>query len=211
MSQRLRMKATFVSPILGCIAALLGGLSCSLVVDTSIPSSCVTGEACGSGGVCRADGTCNLAPEASCETNTECRGAQVGDYCVNGSCIANPIDDDCPEVYPPNALEIDGNKLLFGFIGALDFQAGGADTSYGRPPLEGLQFALEEIGTGGVGIPGVGAEQGRNLSVLACRENGADGDVDRPARVARHLVEDAHVPAIIGASTSGNTVRVWER
>jgi branched-chain amino acid transport system substrate-binding protein len=205
------MKSKLRFPGVGCVVALLGVPGCSLVVDTSIPSSCVTGEACGEGGVCRADGTCDLAPEASCVTNTECRQDQRGDYCVNGSCIADPISEDCPQIYPPNALDIDGYKLLFGFIGALDFEAGPADTSYGRPPLEGVQFALEEFGSGGAGIPGVGTQPQRNLSVLACRENGADGDADRPARVARHLVEVAHVPAIIGASTSGNTIRVWEQ
>jgi ABC-type branched-subunit amino acid transport system substrate-binding protein len=205
------MKANVVSPLFGCWISLLAGMGCSLVVDTSVPSACITGEECGAGGVCRADGTCGLALTPSCTDNTQCRQEQRGDYCVNAVCIPNPITEACPEVYPRNALEIDDNKLLFGFIGAVDFAAGQADTSYGRPPLEGVMYALEEFDSGGGGIPGVGTGQRRNLAVLACTENGPEGDLGHPARVAQHLVEVARVPVIIGASTSGNTLRVWEQ
>jgi len=204
------MKPKRVPSVLGGLVALLGSPACSLVVDTSVPDSCVVaGDPCGSAGICRADRTCDVAPEPSCTTNTECREEQRGDYCVNGACIPDPITDECQEIYPANALQTEGNKLMLGFIGAIDFALGAEDTSYGRPPLEGVQTALGEIASG-VGIPGVGSEARRNLSILTCREDGSDSDPGRPARVARHLVEVAHVPAIIGGSTSGNTLRIWE-
>lgn len=201
------MKPKLVPSLLGGLAALLGSPACSLVVDTSVPDTCIAvGDPCGSGGVCRENLTCYAALEPSCATNAECGGDQ---YCVNGACMADPRTEECPEVYPANALQSEGNKLMLGFIGAVDFAAGAADTSYGRPPLEGVQYALAELAAG-AGIPGVGSGPRRNLSILACREDGSDGDTGRPARVARHLVEVAHVPAIIGGSTSGNTLRIWE-
>jgi branched-chain amino acid transport system substrate-binding protein len=192
----------------GAGVALLSGFGCSLVVDSSLPAACGADSDCAPGGACVGQ-VCTFAPAPACNSNTECVAAG-SEYCVNGQCIANPVNADCSEVVPRNALSRDSNKLLLGFIGDIGSVAGGTDPdAYGTPPLEGVQLALEEIQING-GLPALaGGTLRRPLAMLVCKEV-AGADQDYPVRMARHLVEQARVPAIIGASFSGDTLDIWD-
>ena len=145
---------------------LLSGLGCSLVVDTSLPASCSESSECAPAGEC-IDGTCSFALAAACTTNTECRQTEAGEYCVNGRCIEDPVTDACSEVWPEGALSRDNNKLLIGFVGDISEQNG--PNPYGKPPLEGVRLALEEIQNTNNGLPGVAGGTQRSVALLACK------------------------------------------
>lgn len=186
--------------------ALAASSGCSLVVDTSVPEPCRDESQCTAGGQC-INGSCVARLRAACNTNTECRDAAAGEYCVNGGCIADPVTDSCSEVWPAGALNRDSDKILIGFIGDISEESG--PNPYGKPPLEGVRLAFEEIQNANNGIPGVGGGAQRSIALLACKEL-VGMDTDQPVRVARHLVEQAGVSAIIGASFSGDTLEVWD-
>jgi ABC-type branched-subunit amino acid transport system substrate-binding protein len=186
---------------------LFSSFGCSVVVDPSLPSACGADSDCAPGGACvREVCTFGLAP--ACNSNTECQAAG-SEFCVNGQCIANPVNDDCSEIWPQGALTRNTNKLLIGFIGATGPAGQGNDPeAYGTPPLEGLRVALEEIQNSNIGLPGVDGGMRRTLAMLACKEV-AGTDQSYPVRMAEYLVKQARVSAIIGASFSGSTVDVW--
>jgi ABC-type branched-subunit amino acid transport system substrate-binding protein len=92
--------------------------------------------------------------------------------------------------------------MLVGFMGAL---AAGAD-DYGTPTKEGAEVALHEIEDvfHGLGPPLNSPALQRHLAMLVC-DHGSD-----PSVVARHLVEEANVPVIIGASYSSATLKLFD-
>jgi branched-chain amino acid transport system substrate-binding protein len=94
------------------------------------------------------------------------------------------------------------NVMLIGFLGAL----AGDFASYGTPTKEGAELALREIEVSGNGLrPPTNASGQRHLAMLIC-DHASD-----PARVARHLVEDANVPVIIGDSFSTATLDMFDK
>jgi ABC-type branched-subunit amino acid transport system substrate-binding protein len=130
-----------------------------------------------------------------CTTHAECterHGEPTA--CVEASCI-KLLNQDCTEVLPAGILERE-NVILFGYLGDI---ASGAN-AYGTPTKEGAELAFNEIESLD-GIPGASRQGRRHVGMLVC-DHGAD-----PVAVARHLVENAKVPAIIGASFSGVTLR----
>src|SRR4051812_1881347 len=169
-------------------------LGCDLVVDTSTRA-----------------GPLALQDEV-CSSNSDCRTESVDRYCANGRCIDDPISTECPEIWPRGALQQNGgNKLLIGFLGALGSgvpaaDAGPAPAGYGRPPLEGVKLALSEIESNNSGLPGAQSEGQRHLAMLICNEEQGNA-----AASAEHLVHSALVPLVIGASFSGNTLRVFDQ
>jgi branched-chain amino acid transport system substrate-binding protein len=148
------------------------------------------------------DAIVDTSGRKSCSTHAECT-QRFGEpsTCVESSCV-KLLSEECTEVLPDGLLEED-NVLLFGFMGALR----GDDASYGTPTKEGAQVAFEEIERLTNGLPGVQGQGKRHAGMLVC-DHGADPAANE--RVARHLIEDARVPAIIGPSFSGVTIRVFE-
>ena len=92
----------------------------------------------------------------------------------------------------------DPDAILLGFIAPLS----GDNTESGLFLRRAVELAVEEIqNVGGVG----GAQAGRPLAVLLCDDQ---GDPEVGVRAARHLVDVAHVPAIVGAAFSRVTTRI---
>jgi ABC-type branched-subunit amino acid transport system substrate-binding protein len=142
----------------------------------------------------------NTKDREGCSSSTECT-ARFGEpsACVNAACT-KLLTPECTEVWPRDALSQD-NVLLVGFMGAL---SGGPD-DYGVPTKEGAQVALHEIEATVNGLPPpTGSTVQRHLAMLIC-DHGSD-----PSRVARHLIEDANVPVIIGASYSSATLKLFD-
>ena len=162
-------------------AVLPGIASCSLVVDTS------EREPAGS------------STEPLCTQHSECT-ERLGEpaACVDGKECVKLLDEDCLEVLPEGVLE-DDDVLLFGYMGTI----AGEFASYGIPTKEGAALAFREIETIN-GIPGVPGPGRRHIGMVACN-HGAD-----PVAVARHLIEEVKVPAILGASFSGVTLRIFD-
>jgi branched-chain amino acid transport system substrate-binding protein len=88
-------------------------------------------------------------------------------------------------------------------IGSL-LATGGPQASTGLARQDSVILAVEEIAATG-GIPGPMGTQPRPLVLLSCDEA---ADV---LRAARHLVDDLHVPAIVGPSDSHNTIEVSDQ
>ncbi|HKO49039.1 MAG TPA: ABC transporter substrate-binding protein [Polyangiaceae bacterium] len=137
-----------------------------------------------------------------CTTTSECT-KRYGEpsACINSECIPL-LTPECTEVWPPNALAQD-NVILVGLLGALT----GPDP-YGEPTTEGAKLALSEIENSATGFsaPLSAPDSGhRHLAMLVC-DHGSD-----PVRVARHLVNDAKVQMIIGASFSTATLKIFDQ
>lgn len=94
------------------------------------------------------------------------------------------------------------NVMLIGFMGAL----AGDFASYGTPTKEGAELALNEIEVLGNGLSSpTNTNTGqRHLAMLVC-DHASD-----PVGVARHLVEKANVPVIIGDSFSSATLKMFD-
>lgn len=135
---------------------------------------------------------------APCVTNSECT-SRFGEpsLCVESACV-KLLSTECTEVWPPNALSQD-NTMLIGYLGEL------TGLQYGGPPMEGMKLALSEIETNYNGFPGASLDSPRrHLAMLVC-DHGKD-----PVRVTQHLVQDAKVPVIVGASFSGTTLTIFD-
>jgi len=143
----------------------------------------------------------NTEPRESCTSSSECT-ARFGEpsACVNAECT-KLLTPECTEVWPANAMSQD-NVMLIGFMGAL----AGEFASYGTPTKEGAELALQEIEVLGNGLSApTNAKTGqRHLAMLVC-DHASD-----PSRVARHLVQDANVPVIIGDSFSSATLTMFD-
>ncbi|MCA9646035.1 MAG: ABC transporter substrate-binding protein [Polyangiaceae bacterium] len=176
--------------------------SCNLVVDTST-------EQCESDSDCSAKGgafTGTLCTEQKvcerlvCSSSAEC-STRLGEAAVcrpsDNSC-AKLRTDDCTEIFPEDAL-MEGETIVLGFMGPLRDQF----ASVGIPLRQGAELALNEIETRTNGLPAAGgSSQQRHLVMLGCH------DIDNPEAVAKHLVDNVQVPAILGPAFSGITVQV---
>ncbi|MEZ4370263.1 MAG: ABC transporter substrate-binding protein [Polyangiaceae bacterium] len=176
--------------------------SCNLVVDTSA-EQCETDADCASKGGAFTGTLCSeqkVCERLVCASNSECT-SRLGEPAVcrpaDNSC-AKLLTSDCTEIFPEDAL-MEGETIVLGFMGPLRDQF----ASVGIPLRQGAELALNEIETRTNGLPAVGGGgQQRHVVMLGCH------DIDDPERVARHLVDDVQVPAILGPAFSGITVQV---
>lgn len=143
-----------------------------------------------------------------CETNAECI-QQLGDFSIcrktDFKC-AKLVNEDCPSVIGDWRSE---SAVILGSIQPLF----GADQSTGIPQLNSIGVGVDDFRSGASGLPpAAGTTARRPIVVVACSEASADdSDGEIPARSARHLIDTVGVPAIIGASFSGNTLKVAEQ
>jgi len=175
--------------------------SCNLVVDASADqcetdADCVAKGGDFAGSLCTADHVCG---RVSCTSSAQCsrRFGEPG-YCrPSDSTCSKLLTEDCTSVFPAGGLDAE-DAIVLGFMGPLRDQF----ASVGIPLKQGAELALNEIETRTNGLPPVGGGPQRHLVMLACH------DIDNPTRVARHLVDEVQVPAILGPAFSGITVQV---
>jgi len=195
---------SFESPVLAVAATLVAGLcaGCTTLLDLSA-EQCQTTQEClakgdaFAGTVCTSEKICGREP---CSDHTHCEDfMQASSYCrPSDSTCATLQHPSCMEVGPESDLDRDDDRVVVGFMGPLTGEFG----SYGLPLKQGVQLALEEIETRANGFPGVGNGPRRHLSAVFCH------DADDEEAVARFLVDEVQVPAIIGPAFSGYTIRV---
>jgi branched-chain amino acid transport system substrate-binding protein len=83
--------------------------------------------------------------------------------------------------------------------------AGSSDrSSYGKLLEDSIKLALDDFAVAD-GIPGVSGGANRPLVLVGCNDGVNEDQTDV---VAKHLVDDLGVPAIIGHAFSGNTLKV---
>lgn len=174
---------------LGVVGAFLAfGPSCSFVVDTSA-DQCQSDGDCASRGFegwyCGPDKTCR------CKSHKACK-AQLGvdAVCAAGAC-ATLRSEDCPTVFMrPTDLDRD-DAIVIGWMAPII----GENKSLVEPQLNAVDLARRDFADG---LPPIkDGSPNRPLVVLACN------DGVNALRAAKHLVEDVHVPAIIGPAFSG--------
>jgi hypothetical protein len=137
-----------------------------------------------------------------CTTNAECI-SKLGDFS-----ICRKIDFKCAKLLSPDCPQVlgnwkDDNAVILGSILPII----GPDKSGGIPLLDAIAVGIDDFTSGANGLPPIlGGSVRRPIAVVGCSEESDDpNDSTAPVRTAKHLVEDVKVPAIIGASFSGDT------
>ncbi len=205
-----------MSPLRIMTAALLVGVlaSCSLLVDggrcasDGDCASLATGAVCSSGACVRGvlaapDAATADAPETSvtaadCTTNAEC-AARLGDYA-----ICEQMRRTCVTLLSPDCTRIHGDykndRAIF--VGTL-FKQGDTAGDVGASPdaLAAIELAFDELKNLHGGLPDPAGGTSRPLVTVECNQT------QDPVRATKHLADDLHVPAIIGAATSYVTIQ----
>jgi serine/threonine-protein kinase len=158
--------------------------------------SCYSNADCAAAGtdrVCLDDGTC--AARRGCATNADCVTAAGGQPAVcakrEGRC-AVVASEDCHALADPGDAK-DDHTL---WIGAM-FPLSGTNSTFGSQLSRATDLARREVAQVARGVPAPRLDvPPRPLALVVCDDN-----VD-PARAARHLVDDLHVPAVIGFGSS---------
>ena len=212
-----KLRASVVVALFASLALL--GVGCGLVYglgDFRIDDASPTGE----GGLDANSSEAEAAAPPECTTNAECTtrataegptnggGADVGPFgvleggtapsvCVKpeGRCV-RLLTQDCPTVLGDYAND---DAILLATL----FTLSGATTGTNTARQQSALLAAEEVNSslGGSGIPpAMGSSAPRPLVVLSCDES---KDL---VRVGTHLVNELHVPAIVGPNTSQDTL-----
>ncbi len=172
--------------VAGALLAL--DTSCTLIVDAK-PEQCTSDADCTARGfdgyACSPDNTCR------CKTNKACM-AQLGTeaICLSGVCAALK-SEDCQKLFMrPGDLDKD-DAVVIGIMAPIV----GENKSLVEPQVNAVDLARRDFQDG---LPPTRAgSPNRPLIVLSCND-GVDA-----LRTAHHLVDDLHVPAIIGPAFSG--------
>jgi len=143
-----------------------------------------------------------IAPSAECESNSECTtklstaaGAETLGVCVKpeGKCVAL-LTEDCDIITGDSQQD---DVIVLGSL----FSTKGAQAETNKQRQQSAMLAITEINSlGGIPTPS-GAT--RQLAMLSCNES--DGAWKR---AGNHLVNELHVPAIVGPNTSQDTIDV---
>lgn len=133
-------------------------------------------------------GACNFVvdtTDSQCATDADCRalGADFNNTVCREQVCRSLLNADCTELMGAQPGQ---GVLLLGFMGPVrgEFQ------SVGLPVKRGAELALFQIDELSL----------ERVSMLVCHST------DDPARVARHLIDVARVPAILGPTFSGVTI-----
>jgi len=222
------MDLRFVAAI-GCTTAFLG-LGCASVFDLDRYTVGDSADAAPTSpardapdvlvdGAARTDGPApsedagesgDVAPDAACTTNADCvvnpmtagvDGGGSATVCVRATGRCTALQSvDCPSVYGDYSND---DAIIIGTY----FATAGAGAALNLPRQQAALLAAQEIdspGAGG-GLPPATSQGGmRPLVVVQC-----DPSIN-PMRTAGHLVQDLHVPAIVGPDADQDVIDVTQ-
>ncbi len=143
------------------------------------------------------DFTVGNSPAPECSTHAQCTakassaGNEVVARCVEGSCV-ELLSEDCKTV---TGDPLEETSVLVGSL----FATTGAQGATNLQREQSARLAIEEVNSKG-GVPSSGSGH-RKLVMLSC-------DAANLTRAAKHLVDDLHVPAMVGPNTSQDTINV---
>jgi hypothetical protein len=222
------MSLRFVAAV-GCITALLG-LGCTSVFDLDrytvgdsadgAPTSPTRDAPDGHvDDAARTDGPAasedaggsrgDAAPDAACSVNADCvvdpmagggDGGGPATVCVRatGQCAALQ-SVDCPSVFGDYSND---DAVIIGTY----FATAGAGATLNLPRQQAALLAAQEIDSSGAGgLPPAMSQGGvRPLVVVQCDPS------TNPMRTAQHLIQDLHVPAIVGPDADQDVIEVTQ-
>jgi branched-chain amino acid transport system substrate-binding protein len=156
------------------------------------------------------------SPGAECAKHVDCVTTHGENWvCIKPEGVCRSLlDEDCEVVLaggrgaPPAQKEevlTDDNTIFFGFIADLR----GSGKNIGIARRQAVELAVSDIHTVTKGIPGGPGGTRRPIAVVTCSETKDATSAADPKVPARHLVEDLHVPAILGASNSDTTIDLF--
>lgn len=192
-----------------CVAALG---ACQLLADIEEKTPAATTPA-DAGTTSEASTNTEAAAPRECTTNKECvdRNGRAPFICVRPEYKCVPLlNESCDRVIaarptdsPDVQLEIveDDNTIFFGLIQDLR----GANKNSGIARRNAAELAVGEIHSITRGIPGGADGKRRPIAIVACSETIDAASPSDPKVPSKHLIDDLHVPAIIGASNSETT------
>ena len=158
----------------------------------------------------------NDAAPAECSKNLDCvtrRGANWVCVRPEGAC-RSLLDGDCEVVLAGSRgaplsqkqeVLLDDDTIFFGFIA--DLRGSGKNAGLAR--RQAVELAVSDVHSVTQGIPGGASGQRRPIAFVTCSETKDATSAPDPKVAARHLIDDLHVPAIIGASNSDTTINVF--
>jgi len=143
------------------------------------------------------------ASAAACARNADCAGdgnaadAAAASLCRDGRCV--PLATaECTVHAEPGDVARDDTV----WIGAMFPLTGDAGRAYGMTAARTVDLARRDFASIAGGIPGASAKTPRALGLVTCDDTGD------AARVARHLVDDLRVPAVIGFYSSKEVIEL---
>ena len=174
--------------------------------------------------VCATAPGCSLLVEQGgdqCETNEECT-AFPGTTCIEGVCSAGEcaLNQECIDKYGPYHIcrKVDGvcaplltnecQKVVGDYTddNAFLFGASVGHDATGVAEQNAVALAISDFDTATNGLPARPGSSGRRpMVVVACDD---DSDQDTAVVAATHLANVVRVPAIVGGSYSGITLRI---
>jgi ABC-type branched-subunit amino acid transport system substrate-binding protein len=156
------------------------------------------------------------APAGECAKNVDCVSQRGANWiCVRPERVCRPLLDEACDlviagargapIAQKQAIVASDDTLFFGFVGDLRGDA----KSAGIARRQALELAVSDIHSVSQGLPGKDGRR-RPIAFVACSETkDASGRPD-PQVPARHLIDDLHVPAILGASDGSATIDMLE-
>lgn len=179
------------------VAAMSG---CNLIVDTKADQCAVDADCAGLGGGACVAGLCSSGAAArECSVNADCASRGAFTICnkARGTCAALK-SKECATVEGDYA---DDDALIIGSI----LPTAGDDKDTGRAMENSIRLAIGDFVDSAGGVPMPTGTKKRPFVLVGCNDN---SDSDTAVVAAEHLVGTVGVPAIIGASFSGITIKV---
>jgi ABC-type branched-subunit amino acid transport system substrate-binding protein len=135
-----------------------------------------------------------------CKAHADCRRGAAG---AGSAMVCIKPEERCVPLFTEDCLSATGDPtdddaIILGSL----FTLSGAQGATNQARQQSAALAVEEINEAG-GIPTASGDK-RALLLVSCNE------APDPVRAAQHLVDELHVPAIVGPNTSQDTLKVSE-
>jgi ABC-type branched-subunit amino acid transport system substrate-binding protein len=217
-------RAYFVAALCAGIAIVIAAGGCSLLVDTNADPCRTDGDCRRAGSVCTPEHLCMApadagAPDVTTSDASDTLDANDADTCTDQACCSTgqcrALHGGEPYACPspghacvPLKTEScsrligaydDPNAVVIGIVGLLS----GASASTQNAMIDIVDLAFSELQLATLGLPAPAGSPARPLAAVACDEL---TDPDQ-----KHLLDELHVPAIVGLGTSGYTVGLTPR
>jgi len=215
MTGRSSQRSRWAGAIMFALAIV--GMHCSLVVESS-SSQCNTTQDCTNRGAAFANSTCNAGhfcvttgeSGGECTTNQDCVDQHPDEaYTCRKSdkkCI-NLTSPECP-AYTADKADLANDDAIY--IGTILDRSGTAGP-IGQAMEAAFNLARQEFRDAAAGLPPASSGGRRPLVLVNCDENAAAPAKSDPVKAATHLVDDLHVPVIIGGFYSSTTINVAQK